>query len=96
MPLDMEDQSDPYYHYLNLDGDDHAIFDIPEEVLESAQGFASEHSPADEQYDDDGSSELDYEELYGPTKSGDGNVPEIISQLQEKLLKGYTLVKAGE
>ena len=88
--MDMEDQSDPYYHYLDLDGDDRAIFDIPEEVLESAQDFASEHSSADEQYDDD-SSEFDYEELYGPTKSGDGNVQEIISQLQEKLLKGYTL-----
>ena len=91
MPLDMVDQSEPYYHYLDLEGDDHALFNIPEEVLESAQDFASEHSSADEQYDDDGSSELDYEELYGPTKSGDGNVPEIISQLQEKLLKGYTL-----
>ena len=91
MPLDMEYQSEPYYHYLDLDGDDHAIFDIPEEVLESAQDFASEHSSADEQYDDDSSSELHYEELYGPTKSRDGNVPEIISQLQEKLLKGYTL-----
>ena len=92
--MDMEDQFGPHGHYFDLDGDGHAIFDIPEEVLETAQQFASENenSSTDEQYYDDGSSELDDEELYGPTKSGgDGNVPEIITQLQEKLLKGYTL-----
>ena len=74
--MDMEDQFGPHGHYFDLDGDGHAIFDIPEEVLETAQQFASENenSSTDEQYYDDGSSELDDEELYGPTKSGgDGN-----------------------
>ena len=90
--MDMEDPFELDDHYLDLDGDNRAIFDIPEEVLETAHDFASEHSSADEQDDDDdGSSEIDDEELYGPTKSGGGNVPEIITQLQEKLLKGYTL-----
>ena len=50
--MDMEDPFELDDHYLDLDGDNHAIFDIPEEVLETAQDFASEHSSADEQDDD--------------------------------------------
>jgi hypothetical protein len=76
--MDLEDQSELYDDYLDIDGDGHVVFDIPEEVLEPAQDFASEHGSADEQYDDDGSEELDDEELYVPTESGgDGNVPGI-------------------
>ena len=89
--MDMEDPSESDY-YWDLGGDGHAIFDIPEEVLETAEDSDSEHGSADEQYYDDGSAELDDAELYGSTESGgDGNVPEIITQLQQKLLKGYTL-----
>jgi hypothetical protein len=89
--MDTEDSSESDY-YWDLGGDGHAIFDVPEEIMETAEDFNSEHSSADEQYFDDGSAELDDAELYGPTESsGDGNVPEVITQLQQKLLKGYTL-----
>ena len=56
MPLNMKYQSKPYYHYLDIDDDKYAIFDILEGTLESAQDFASEHSLADEQNDNNGSS----------------------------------------
>ena len=66
--MDMEDHSGLQDHYLDLDGDGHAIFDMPEEVLETAQQFASEHSSADEQYYDDGSPELMMRNYMDPLK----------------------------
>jgi hypothetical protein len=94
--MDLEDGSG-LYHHLDLDGDGHAMFSIPEEVLEPTQDFGSNSGSSDEQDADDGFSEPDNDnfDLYGPTESGDGsgdgNLPEIITQLQQKLLRGYTL-----
>ena len=86
------DQHENYL--LDVDEDRLALFDIPEEILSE--------TPQDCNSDDDGSDDnlgggsggiLEPNDL-ASTSSGDGsdrNVPDVIIQLKEKLLKGYKL-----
>jgi hypothetical protein len=94
--MDLEGQ--PGLDYLSdLDEDCLAMVDIPEEpfseeMLESPGDFASDDGLFDDLDEDGGFLEPDDS---APTDSGDGssvgNLPEIIAQLQQKLLRGYTL-----
>jgi hypothetical protein len=86
--MDMEDQSEIDYQ-LDLDEDSSVIFDIPEEILEIDQDFGSDSGSLGYLDEDDGSLEPDGSD--SGDGSGDNNLPEIITQLQDQLLKGYTL-----
>ena len=88
LPLDQHES-----YLFDLDEDRLALFDIPEEIFpETPQNSDSDD---DGLYDNlgDGGGILEPNDL-APTSSGDGsgrNVPDVIIQLQEKLLKGYKL-----
>jgi Transposase family tnp2 len=94
VPMDMEDPSGPDY-YWDLDGDDHAIFDIPEEVLDAGRDVNSDSGSLNEQFGDDGFSEPEDMDLHDPTESlggsDDGNLPDVVIHLRKSLLKGYEL-----
>ncbi len=71
------------------------IFDIPEEILDDAPDFGSDSDRQDDLSGDDDSSEPDdsasYQATSGSPYGGNEGLPDIIIQLQKKLLKGYTL-----
>lgn len=88
LPLDQHES-----YLFDLDEDRLALFDIPEEIFpETPQNSDSDDNGLYDNLGDDGGI-LEPDDL-APTSSGDGsgrNVPDVIIQLQEKLLKGYKL-----
>jgi hypothetical protein len=93
-----QSQSDPDD---DSDGDDNPImFDIPEEIMDPVDDPGSESDQMkcfednDESFEPDGfPDDSALNEASNEPHSGggnSGNVPEIISQLQKQLLKGYT------
>jgi hypothetical protein len=90
-------EQDPY----NLEGlsdaedDSSVIFNIPEETMGAPLGSGSESDPLDYDLDDDSNLEGPDEAIPGSSPmdygSSDGDLPDVIRQLQKELLKGYTL-----
>ena len=89
----MEDQFGLEYQ-LDLDEDNLAMFDIPEEIMETDQDFGSDSSSLpdlDNLLEPDGMPLSDTANSASDDDSSDSRLPEIITGLQEKLLQGYTL-----
>jgi hypothetical protein len=82
----MEDQSE---------SDQEDLFHIPEESLEAVLHSDSESSKLDDDFEDNNPDDLAYHAVYGSSGGGngnhDGNLPNVISQLQKQLLKDYVL-----
>jgi hypothetical protein len=68
--------------------DSSIMFDIPEEIIEPSDSGSDSSSDSDSDHDSDSDSGHDSNQMEHETH---GNLPEIIVQLQKKLLKDYTL-----
>lgn len=100
--MDVEDHAEPD-DQSDIDDDKSVIFNPPEEILDCSLDSRSDAGSSSSQLgfldDDDGFLEPDYSApdkaahvpSGGDGRSVDDNLPEIIIQLQNQLLKGYTL-----